>query len=68
MPIASINPATGEVIKTFSALSEAEIEKEVQLGGSRVQGRKQTPFAVRAQRMRKAADILEREKEKCAPT
>ena len=29
MPIATINPATGEVIKTFPALSEAEIEKKL---------------------------------------
>jgi succinate-semialdehyde dehydrogenase/glutarate-semialdehyde dehydrogenase len=66
MPIASINPATGEVIKTFSALSEAEIEKKVQLAVRVFKAEKQTPFAVRAQRMRKAADILERDKDKFA--
>ena len=47
MPIASINPATGEVIKTFSALSEAEIEKKVQLAVRVFKAEKQTPFAVR---------------------
>ena len=30
MPIASVNPATGEVVKTFQPLSESEVEKKVQ--------------------------------------
>jgi succinate-semialdehyde dehydrogenase/glutarate-semialdehyde dehydrogenase len=66
MPIASINPATGEVIRTFAALSEAEIEKKVQLAVRVFQAEKQTSFAVRTQRMRKAAEILERDKDKFA--
>ncbi len=66
MPIASINPATGEVIKTFPALSEAEIEKKVQLAVRVFKAEKKTPFAVRAQRMQKAAAILERDKDKFA--
>ncbi|HKH98135.1 MAG TPA: NAD-dependent succinate-semialdehyde dehydrogenase [Candidatus Sulfotelmatobacter sp.] len=64
MAIATINPATGEVIKTFPALSEAEIEKKVQLAVSAFKAERKTPFAVRAQRMRKAAEILERDKAK----
>ena len=35
MAIATINPATGEVIKTFQALTEAEIEKKLQLSVTR---------------------------------
>jgi len=66
MPIATINPATGAVIKTFPALSEAEIEKKLQLGVNIFKAEKKTPFAVRAQRMLKAAEILERDKEKFA--
>jgi succinate-semialdehyde dehydrogenase/glutarate-semialdehyde dehydrogenase len=66
MPIASINPATGEVIKTFPALSEAEIEKKVQLAVRVFKAEKKTAFAIRAQRMQKAAAILERNKEKFA--
>lgn len=31
MAIATINPATGEVIKTFQPLSEAEIENKLNL-------------------------------------
>ena len=66
MAIATINPATGEVIKTFQALSEGEIEKKVQLAVSTFKAERKTPFSVRAQRMRKAAEILERDKDKFA--
>jgi succinate-semialdehyde dehydrogenase/glutarate-semialdehyde dehydrogenase len=66
MAIATINPATGEVIKTFQPLSEAEIEKKLQLAVKIFKQERKTPFAVRAQRMLKAAEILECDKEKFA--
>ncbi len=66
MAIASTNPATGEVIKTFQPLSDAEIEKKVQLAVSAFKSERKTPFSVRAERMVKAAKILERDKEKFA--
>jgi succinate-semialdehyde dehydrogenase / glutarate-semialdehyde dehydrogenase len=64
MAIATINPATGEVVKTFEALTQDEIEKKLKLAVSVFKSERKTPFAVRAQRMRKAAEILERDKEK----
>jgi succinate-semialdehyde dehydrogenase/glutarate-semialdehyde dehydrogenase len=66
MPIATINPATGEVIKAFQSLTEIEIDKKLQLAVNTFRVERKTPFAVRAERMRKAADILERDKEKFA--
>jgi len=66
MAIATINPATGEVIKTFQPLSEAEIEKKLQLAVKVFKAEGKTPFAVRAQRMLKAAEVLERDKDKFA--
>ena len=66
MPIATINPATGEVIKTFQPLSEADIEKKLQLAVSTFRQERDTSFAVRAQRMLKAAEIIERDKDKFA--
>src|SRR5256885_14052589 len=66
MGIASINPATGELVKTFEALTEAEIEKKLQLAMRTFRVERTTPFAVRAKRMVKAAEILERDKEKFA--
>ena len=66
MPIATINPATGEVIKTFDPLSDVQIEQKLQLAVTAFQAERKTPFAERARRMRKAADILERDKDKFA--
>ncbi len=64
MAIATINPATGEVIKTFQPLSASEIEGKLQLAVTAFQQERHTPFSVRGQRMLKAAEILDREKEK----
>ena len=64
MPIATINPATGEVIQTFQPLSEKQIEEKLQLAVSAFQAEGKTSFAERARRMTKAAEILERDKEK----
>src|SRR6201997_2719907 len=66
MPIATINPATGETIKEFKPLSEAEIEKKLQLAVSVFKSEHHTSFAERAKRMLKAAEILERDKDKFA--
>ena len=66
MAIATINPATGEVIKTFQPLSDAEIEKKLQLSVSAFKAERKTPFATRAKRMLKAAEILERDKDEFA--
>ena len=66
MAIATINPATGELIKTFEPLTDAEIEKKVQKAVCAFKSELKTPFSVRAQRMVKAAEIVERDKEKMA--
>ncbi len=64
MAIASVNPATGETIKTFQPLTAAEIEEKIQLAVKTFQAEKKTPFGERSKRMNKAAEILERDKEK----
>jgi succinate-semialdehyde dehydrogenase/glutarate-semialdehyde dehydrogenase len=66
MPIATTNPATGEVIQTFQPLSDAEIEQKLQAAVTAFQAGRTTPFPERARRMLKAADILERDKDKFA--
>src|SRR5882724_11771972 len=66
MAIASINPATGEVIKTFQPLSENDIEAKLQLAVNIFKAERKTPFSVRARRMLKAAEVLERDKDKLA--
>jgi succinate-semialdehyde dehydrogenase / glutarate-semialdehyde dehydrogenase len=66
MAIATINPATGETLQTFQPLSSAEIEEKLQLAVSTFRAERKTPFAERARRMLKAAEILDRDKEKFA--
>ena len=66
MPIATINPATGETLQTFQPLSKSEIEQKLQLAVATFHAERKTPFAERARRMLKAADILERDKDKFA--
>jgi len=66
MPIATINPATGETLATFKPLSTSEIEQKLELAVTTFGSERKTPFAERARRMLKAAQILERDKEKFA--
>ncbi len=66
MSIATINPATGETLKTFQPLTDAEIEQKLQLAVRAFHAEGKTPFAERARRMNNAADILERDKENFA--
>ncbi len=62
MAIASINPTTGETLKTFSALSAAQIEEKLQLAADTFHEYRRTPFADRSRMMQRAAEILENEK------
>ena len=66
MPIATTNPATGEVVKTFTPLTAEEIESKVKLAVKTFKAERKTPFSVRGERMVKAAKIIERDKEKLA--
>jgi succinate-semialdehyde dehydrogenase / glutarate-semialdehyde dehydrogenase len=66
MAIATINPATGEVLKTFEPLDAAQIEQKLQLAASAFRKHRRTPFAERASKMMRAAEILEKEKDECA--
>ena len=64
MAIATVNPATGEVVQTFQALTTEQIESKLQLAVSAFRTERKTPFAERAKRMMKAAEILERDRER----
>ncbi|HEX9112393.1 MAG TPA: NAD-dependent succinate-semialdehyde dehydrogenase [Terriglobales bacterium] len=66
MAIATINPATGEVIKTFESVSAAQIEQKLQLAASAFRAHRRTSFAERAAKMMRAAEILEKDKDECA--
>jgi succinate-semialdehyde dehydrogenase/glutarate-semialdehyde dehydrogenase len=66
MPIASVNPATGEKLKEFPAFSDSEIEKRLKLAEHAFSHHRRRPFAKRTQLMRATAAILDQEKEKLA--
>src|SRR5574340_94459 len=63
MAIATINPATGEVVKTFEALTDAQVDEKIAKAAKTLQTFRKTSFADRARWMRKAGEILEAEKE-----
>jgi succinate-semialdehyde dehydrogenase / glutarate-semialdehyde dehydrogenase len=65
MAITTVNPATGELVKSFEPLSPAQIEQKLQLAASTFQEYWRTPFAERSRLMVRVAEILEKEKEDC---
>ena len=68
MPIASVNPATGEKLKEFPAFNDSEIEKRLKLAERAFAQHRRCPFAERAQLMMATAGILDQEKGKLART
>ncbi|MFJ8472256.1 NADP-dependent succinic semialdehyde dehydrogenase [Kitasatospora sp. NPDC094011] len=68
MPIASVNPATGEIVQTFEALDAAGIERRLARAEAAFHGYRSTPFAARAELMHRAADLLDRDQEAVART
>jgi len=63
MAIATINPATGQTLKTFAPLSDAQIEEKLQRASAAFSKHRKLPFAERSRMMVKAAEILEKDKE-----
>src|SRR5437868_6582097 len=66
MAIASINPATGEVIKRFEAHSDADIDKTLDCAASAFEKQRRSSFASRAAKLQRAAEILEKNREQFA--
>ncbi|HET6763752.1 MAG TPA: NADP-dependent succinic semialdehyde dehydrogenase [Longimicrobiaceae bacterium] len=62
MSIATINPATGETLRTFSALTDEELEVRLARAAETFRSYRRTSFAQRAGWMARAAEILEAEK------
>src|ERR1044071_3575264 len=63
MAIASINPSTGETLKSFEALTAAQIEEKLQLAADTFRTYRHTPMSERARMMQRAADILDADKQ-----
>lgn len=66
MAIATINPTTGETLKTYAPDSDAEIEAKLELAQQAFSKYRRLPFEQKAKWMQATADILERDREKFA--
>ena len=66
MAIATINPATGETVKSYDELSEEDVERCLAAAAAAHAGYRLTSFAERAGWMREAADILDAEQDQIA--
>lgn len=64
MVIATVNPATGETLKTFEPLTDAEISAKLESSQRAFQIYCKTPMAQRSQWLQVTAEILEQEKER----
>jgi succinate-semialdehyde dehydrogenase / glutarate-semialdehyde dehydrogenase len=66
MAIATINPATGEMLRGFEPLPEREIDRKIQNAVNAFQSYRRTSFADRSRMMSAAAAVLERDCDKFA--
>jgi succinate-semialdehyde dehydrogenase / glutarate-semialdehyde dehydrogenase len=62
--IESINPATGSRLRHFEPISDGEISRRLDRASRAFRSWRATPFSERADRMRRAGDLLETEKKR----
>jgi succinate-semialdehyde dehydrogenase / glutarate-semialdehyde dehydrogenase len=66
MPIASINPATGERLKEFSTFDDAEIEKRLSRSEKAFRKYRHTTFTERSELLHAVSELLFQEKKRFA--
>ena len=66
MAIATINPTTGETLKSFEPLTDSELDRKLELAAATFRAHRRTTFAERGQKMTRAAEILESDKARFA--
>jgi succinate-semialdehyde dehydrogenase/glutarate-semialdehyde dehydrogenase len=64
--IATVNPATGETVKTYDEMSEADVERSLAAAAAAHASYRLTGFDARAGWMRRAAGILDGERDQIA--
>ena len=64
MPIATVNPATGETLRTFDALNDAQIDDKIGCAASAFDVNRARSFRERAKRMQRAGELLDERKER----
>ncbi len=62
--IATVNPATGETLRTFNSLTASQLDDKLAWAAEAFLAYRRTSFPDRARRMTRAAEILETDKEK----
>ncbi|MFF4244533.1 NADP-dependent succinic semialdehyde dehydrogenase [Streptomyces sp. NPDC001822] len=68
MPIATVDPASGETLRTFDALDERETERRLAAAHRAFRAYRTTDFAERARLMNRAADLLDEDQRDIART
>ncbi|MEP6636033.1 MAG: NAD-dependent succinate-semialdehyde dehydrogenase [Acidobacteriota bacterium] len=63
MPIATVNPTTGETLKTFESLSDQQLEEKLQRAANTFRSYRKTSLGEREQWLIQAAGILDKEKQ-----
>ncbi|MGJ5749926.1 succinate-semialdehyde dehydrogenase/glutarate-semialdehyde dehydrogenase [Streptomyces puniciscabiei] len=66
MPIATVNPANGETLKTYEPMGEEELERRLQLAEATFRTYRTTAFAERARLLNKAAGLLDEDQQEVA--
>lgn len=66
MPIATVNPANGETLKTYDALTDEEIEHRLLLAAGTFRTYRTTTFFERARLLQAAADLLDADRDDIA--
>jgi succinate-semialdehyde dehydrogenase/glutarate-semialdehyde dehydrogenase len=66
MAIATVNPATGETLKTFEALTDSELSDRIARAAAAFASYRLTSFEERARWMNAAADLLDEDNEQVA--
>lgn len=63
MPIATVNPANGETLRTYEPLDAQELERRLQLAEATFRTYRTTTFGERARLLNRAADLLEEDQQ-----
>ena len=66
MPLATVNPATGQTLRTFDALDAREVERRLAAAEAAFRTHRTTSFAERARLLHAAADLLEADEREIA--
>ncbi|MFF1921817.1 NADP-dependent succinic semialdehyde dehydrogenase [Streptomyces sp. NPDC058221] len=68
MPIATVNPANGETLRTFDALEADEIERRLAAADAAFREYRSTGFGERSRLLNRAADLLDEDQQDIART